>query len=246
MEGDDIILVEGNQKAKVVDITQRDTKGVVGIQADNGSAVNAFDVEMSDVRIATRTVTRQWANRTLTVEGIMTIIKPKALKSPSPSKLSILSSNSVKSIRGKALSKTGLVVTLSVGNENWERDKDRLMSAIKNHGGTVIDDWASIFKMDGKHSNSNKRWIAYKEEVRWTGREGMERVFLLADDANQKPKYLIALALGIPCLSVNWLYDSLNEVSIFSFRFRSIYIDMRLTTPGRKGLAGVFTTPGVF
>jgi hypothetical protein len=143
----------------------------------------------------------------------MTVVKPKLLKSPSPSKLSVMSSTSIKGIRGKAFSKTGLVVTLSVGNENWERDKDRLMNAIKNNGGTVIDDWANIFKMDGKHSNANKRWVVHKEEVQWVGREDMERVFLLADDANLKPKYLIALAFGIPCLSVSWLYDSVSEVS---------------------------------
>jgi len=32
-----------------------------------------------------------------------------------------------------------------------------------------------------------------------------DRVFLLSDVASQKPKYLQALALGIPCVSTNWL-----------------------------------------
>jgi len=42
--------------------------------------------------------------------------------------------------------------------------------------------------------------VRYKEH-------GIRTVFLLADEPNQKPKYLVALGLGIPCVSTNWLLD---------------------------------------
>lgn len=84
------------------------------------------------------------------------------------------------------------------------------MAAIKHTGSTVFDDWGSIIKMEGRHSNANHRWVIEKSDVSWTGSDDIERVFLLADDANQKPKFLIALALGIPCVHVSWLHDSVS------------------------------------
>jgi len=123
----------------------------------------------------------------------------------------VLSATSNKGGRGKALNRTGLVVTLSPGNKNWEKIRENVMLAIKNNGGTVIEDWSCIFPMDGIHSNSNKRWVAVADDVQWVPKDGIQRVFLLADDANQKPKFLIALALGIPCLSFDWLHATVDK-----------------------------------
>jgi len=207
--GDDVIIAGRSRSAKVVNLV---SDNVVSVNVDD----EYLEVEMPDIRIASKTISYAWKDRKLSPESIVTVVKPaRPLKSsPSPSKQSVLSTASS---RRKVFAKIGLVVTLSAGNENWERDKDRVMLAIKNNGGTVIDDWASIIHMDGKHSHSNQRWIVHKDQVQWNGKEGIERVFLLADDANQKPKYLIALALGIPCLSVNWLHDSAGAVSLLVY-----------------------------
>jgi hypothetical protein len=122
--------------------------------------------------------------------------------------MSLLSATSLK--HKKPFAKTGFVVTLAVRNKHPEKLKDSVMLAIKHNGGTVIDDWSSIFPMEGTHSQSNKRWIASQENFKFKPKpefEGLERVFLLADDYNQKPKFLVALALGIPCLSNEWIRD---------------------------------------
>ena len=84
---------------------------------------------------------------------------------------------------------------------------------VKESGGAVISDWADIFSLQGQHSNGGKRWVISKDDVRFTRKDGLERVFLLSDNFNGKPKYLLALALGIPCVSVEWLEQSYNGVS---------------------------------
>jgi len=185
---------------------------------DDGDELNVFHVRVEDIRIASRTILNQWQNRTLTTEMITAALRPKPLKSsPSPSKASLLSAASTKGGRSKVLNRVGLVITLSPGNDNGETARDNAILSIKNNGGTVIEDWSHIFPMEGTHSNSNKRWVAVADDIRWAPKDGIQRVFLLADDANQKPKFLIALALGIPCLSFDWLHAIVEKVSYQQF-----------------------------
>ena len=54
-------------------------------------------------------------------------------------------------------------------------------------------------------ANANKRWTMSPKNLDFTGKDGIDRVFLLADSYNEKPKYLLALALGIPCVSLDWI-----------------------------------------
>ena len=212
--GDHIILISSKQAATVVDVDRLRSEGVVGAEYHDGEEFVQTDVRHSGIRIAVRAITSQWKDRGLTNAAIDTTLKPKPLKpTPSPSKVSILSSTSNRGSRSKALSKIGIAVTLSPGHENWEAEKQRLVSSINANGGMVIDDWFAVIRMDGKFSNDGKRWTINSTEVKWAGKGNLQQIFLVADDASQKPKYLLALALGIPCLSVNWLTDQVNEAS---------------------------------
>ena len=215
---DEVILVGDDRRAKVKEI--QNNQPAVTVEVDDGDEVEVFDVDVQDIRIAGRTIQNQWQDRVLTQEMITPVLNPKPLKAtPSPSKASLLSATSTKGGRGKALNRVGLVITSSPGNDNWEKIRDNVILTIKNNGGTVIEDWSHIFPMDGIHSNSNKRWVAVANDVRWVSKDGIQRVFLLADDANQKPKFLIALALGIPCLSFDWLHDTVEKVSILTSHY---------------------------
>ena len=215
--GDDVILVATRRMAKVKEVPGQST---IVVEVDDGEELDTFDIEVSDIRIAARTISNLWEDRQVSFDTIIPAIAPRSLKStPSPSKVSYVSAKSEKTGRTRALYKTGFVVTLSAGNDNWEQKKDSVMFAIKNNGGTVVDDWSQIISMQGKHSNANKRWVAYAKDAKWIGQCGLERVFLLADDANQKPKYLIALALGIPCLSLEWLNDVVNKVHYSTYPY---------------------------
>jgi hypothetical protein len=191
-------------------VAKFDSEQLVSVSVDD----EIEELRTSDIVIAPKTIAYAWKDRTLTPDSIITT-KPIKL-SPTPS--TIASGPSARSHRRKILAKTGLVITLSSSNNQWEKDKENIMAAVKNTGGTVIDDWASIFRMEGRHSHLNNRWVIEKSDVKWIGRDDIERVFLLADNANQKPKFLIALALGIPCVCVTWLHDSVSVVSPIFFR----------------------------
>ena len=207
--GDDVIFGESSRPARVVEVDDADEGFVKVIRDDKIERVS-----ISILRVAHKTILCAWKDRTLTPNSVTTTIPPvKAGLSPSPSKMSMLSVPSMRGGRKKVLAKTGFIVTLTATNENREKEKVRVMNAVRNSGGFVIDDLDTILQMDGRHSNSNHRYVIKKNDVKWTGHEDIERLFLLADDPNQKPKYLIALALGIPCLSTSWLHDSVDSVS---------------------------------
>ncbi|RDB21264.1 DNA repair protein crb2 [Hypsizygus marmoreus] len=200
--GDDVLIPNFMRGTKVVDVSKAGS-GIVSVRVDD----EIREVTLQAIKIASRTISSAWKDRTLSAESITTKVKPAAVKaSPTPSRLSVASG----SMRSTIFGKTAMVITITAGGVNWEREREAVMSAIKNHGGTVIDDWAALIRMEGKHSHANNRWVIHKEDARWQGKQEIERVFLLADDASLKPKFLIALALGVPCLSVNWIKDSIQ------------------------------------
>ena len=201
--GDRVIAIQDNVKGVVCDVSHADSRGLFKLEIDSGQAVATVQVGFGDIRIANRTIQSQWKKRTVVAENIVTVVKPKPLIDTTPSKQSVTSTISGKVQR--ELVKAGFVVTISPRNEDPMQTKDEAMCAIKQHGGLVIEDWSSVFTMEGKHSQSNKRWIAIPEDFRWRSEVNLDRVFLLSDDAHQKPKFLLALALGIPCLSFEWL-----------------------------------------
>ncbi|KAH7889377.1 hypothetical protein F5I97DRAFT_1800278 [Phlebopus sp. FC_14] len=201
--GDNVILVQDDVRAKVSDVGELESRAVIQVEVDDGADITISEVELRDIRVAARALQSQWKNRTLGAGAIVTHIRPKLALDTTPSRLSLASSLCGKGQR--QLAKTGFVVTLSPKNNKPDQAKENAVSAIRQHGGLVIDDWSSVFTMEGKHSQANKRWIATPEDFRWKSETNLDRVFLLSDDAHQKPKFLLALALGIPCLSFEWL-----------------------------------------
>jgi len=207
--GDDVLVANRTRVAKVVSVDKL-ADNIVTINLDD----DIIDFEIRDIRIAHKTIAYTWRDRILSPDTIVAAVKPTKLRSsPSPSKLSVTSVPPVRGDRKKVLAKTGLIVTLSAANGNWEKDKENVMNGVKNSGGFVIDDLSTVVQMEGKHSVNNNRWVIEKADAKWIGGDEIERLFLLADDPNQKPKFLIALALGIPCLSTAWLRDSVDCVS---------------------------------
>ncbi|GLB34876.1 putative ubiquitin modification-dependent histone binding [Lyophyllum shimeji] len=202
--GDDVILPKLTRGVKVVDVSKLESDDLVSVRLDSG----VTEVSLQAIKIASKTISYAWKNRTISADSLVTTVKPERGKpSPTPSRLSLVSGPSTRGPRSNIFEKTALVVTIS-SNGNWEKEKESVMSAVKNNGGCVINDWSDVIRMEGKHSQGNQRWVICRSDAQWTGKDDIERVFLLADDSSLKPKFLIALALGIPCLSVSWLHDS--------------------------------------
>ena len=236
--GDDVLVGNRTRGSKVVNVN-RFADDLVTIKLDD----DMVDFDIRDIRIAHKTIAYTWKDRVLSAETIVTTVKSTKL-SPSPSKLSVTSVPAVRGYRKKILAKTGLIVTLSATNGNWEKEKEDVMNGVKNTGGFVIDDLSTVVRMEGQHSMSNNRWVITKADVHWIGNDEIERLFLLADDPNLKPKYLIALALGIPCLSTTWLRDSVDGVSSNN---DLIHCVTEIRSEGRrKGLVRLSLTPRIF
>lgn len=223
---DHVLLAGGTSRYAVVEVSSCGPEGNVTLEWDDSHEVEQMVVEVKDIRIASRTLQSEWKDRMLDVSSVSPIIQPKpsVKNTPPPSRASVVSTGSSRN-GSRLFAKTGFIVTMSPGNRNWEQDKDRLISIIKVNGGVVIEDWLEIFSMEGTHYRENKRWTARSEDVKWIERKDVEKVFLLSDDASQKPKYLIALALGIPCVSIDWLDAVVEAVSLYHLRTSCPCID---------------------
>jgi len=129
----------------------------------------------------------------------VTLVPPTKSETPSSLRNSSTGLN-----KKKALAKAGIVVTLSVGSYR-EKEKESILRMIRNIGGTVLDDWSDIFSLAGEYSSNKKRWVITSDSIGTETKLDIQQVFLISDAANAKPRYLTALALGIPCVSISWL-----------------------------------------
>ena len=103
------------------------------------------------------------------------------------------------------LARHGFVITLSPNSGNWEKDRVDLTKTITDAGGIVINDWNDILTFQGKHTRGDKRWTIDANDIKVQKPKGVDRIFLISNDYSQKPKYLIALALGVPCVDAKWI-----------------------------------------
>ncbi|KAI1795884.1 hypothetical protein LXA43DRAFT_1058127 [Ganoderma leucocontextum] len=162
------------------------------------------EVQVQCLQIPTRTITAAWDDRVLTEDVIVPIIRPNV--SATPGRRSVSASGQSEVVRKRALAGIGFVVSLAPSKEA-QNTRDAMVGDIKKCGGVVLDDWTTIFGMDGALEHKNQRWMLNPGDIQWRKKagHGIDKVFLISNDFHQKPKYLVALALGIPCLSVEWL-----------------------------------------
>lgn len=201
--GDKVIVIEGPLKLKgcIVDVNlpQGD---MVAVEVELAEEKQRLNVPVKGLKIPNKTVQSHWKDRTLTCDDVHPLVRPKLLKnSSSASKTSVFSTMSN---RSQPLEKTGVVVTFTTNCPNLTALQRETLQDIETSGGTVLDNWFLLFPIIGK-LEASRRWVATREDFRYKPKDGVERVFLLSNDANQKPKFLIALALGIPCVSIDWL-----------------------------------------
>ncbi|KAK0196936.1 hypothetical protein F5146DRAFT_22090 [Armillaria mellea] len=108
---------------------------------------------------------------------------------------------------------SGYGFILSCSEDQSKRDS--FSSRIKNAGGKVIADWTNALELDGTHTTTNK-WVINASDAKWR-LSSVERLFLLADQHSEKPKYLIALALGVPCIRLRWIEESLEANKVLDW-----------------------------
>ena len=97
-------------------------------------------------------------------------------------------------------------------NDANEETKSRLTALITLGGGTVFNSWDSLYRVDFKLKESRRRREGNMESVRWAGPRHVEEVLCIAAQATQTAKYMMALELGVPCISINWVEECAKQV----------------------------------
>lgn len=204
--GDRVSIIESHEKAIVANVDGQH-QDIVTVRLTDDSSTE-LEIKVSGLKIQSRAIRSQWGDRTMNADEIVTLVSRIKRGTPTTSLR-----NSSASLGKKVLSKVGIVVTLSVGRD-WEREKDTITRIIRTNGGAVLDDWCDIFSLAGEYSFNKKRWVITSDNIGTKLKDDIHQVFLVSDAANAKPRFLTALALGIPCLSVEWLRDLSSNVSL--------------------------------
>jgi hypothetical protein len=171
------------------------------------------DTPWSAVLIPRVQIEKQWDNRKFEHPDEIVPMDPSAY-SQSPSVVTVNSPRSKKPKSG-ILAGTGVVITLHKACTNPRARKEELQGKVKAAGGLSMDDFFDHLKMDGTYDCGNDRWRISKWDVKWA-RKDISRLFLVSDAHNQKPRYLFAIALGIPCISGDWLDRCLDRRPVSS------------------------------
>jgi len=203
-EGDEVFVIGYKQSGRVTAIDRWDTEGYVRIKVDTGGEL---DVKANSIKVHESVIDRDWGERSVHENSICTLLQAQGLNS-STSKSTAVNGTST----SKFLKRIGFVVTMKSANE---KNRSHIFDLIKNNGGKVIEDWANLFPFFP--TQTDRSWVARQADVKHKDL-GVQTVFLLADEPNQKPKYLVALALGIPCVSTQWLLACREQVSVFLTR----------------------------
>lgn len=204
MVGDSVILSQGDQRAKVAAVDGEYFR----IPGESDDELGDMDYRASDIRIAPRSISAQWSKRVLYQRDIVTTEGYNAQWNHPTNT--------------KALTGIGLFISITAGTGNWRDIKTNMKNIIRRHGGTVIEDFLDVVSIPGRLTDGGERWVGKRKNISWTGQPQIKRIFLLSDDANEKSKYLISLALGIPCLYQGWLRSAIaHDLSKASSRLTS-------------------------
>ncbi|KAF7799624.1 hypothetical protein EIP86_010862 [Pleurotus ostreatoroseus] len=189
--GDDVLFGKSGKQGIVLDVTH----GVATVEVDNGEKT-CHEISLKDLWIPSRSINTAWKDRMLTEEEIVPKEGP-ALPASSASK--------------QLFYKTAFILTFAPKCDNLDALKTTLDSLITQQGGEVIEDWGLLFTLHGHPLAGGKKWRIKPEDVGLTSKGGeFKRVLLLSNETSHKPRFLIALALGVPCVNVQWLHDSIN------------------------------------
>lgn len=201
-EGDEVFIIGYKQSGRVIATDRWDTEGYVRVQVDTGGEL---DVKANSIKIPQLIIDRDWGERLVHENSICTLLQAQGLN-VSTSKSAAVNGAST----SKFLTRIGFVVTMKSADE---KNRTHISDLIKNNGGKIIEDWTNLFPFSPVQTDRN--WVARRTDVKHKDL-GIQTVFLLADEINQKPKYLVALALGIPCVSTKWLLDCREQVGVSS------------------------------
>lgn len=198
--------------AVVTGIAHWETKHKVRVAMGSGGKGSRMEADSRDISVPTREVGKYWGDRTLNEDT------PVSSSASTKRKAAIAIDTGVSSRGGTRLAGYAFVITvkaedIGVQDTQLEEWKAKLRARIDGHGGIVVDEWEDLFTVRGKGEYGG--WYSEVTAVQYVGGSrwpNLRKVFLLSGKMGTTPKYMMALALGVPCLSYKWVEEYLQDV----------------------------------
>jgi hypothetical protein len=202
---EDVVRVTQRRKGKirtcsaqVLDVERWDNAEIAEVhELDQGPDADDYEIEGRFLSVPEDRIDDQWNERRV---SIRTLLRDKEFDPPS---------------RTESLAGMGFIITLP----DLPKSKRSLVKLIEVSGGLVYDDWSAIVSLNGTVEVAGKRIVGRTSDVR-IAKESRKTtpmaLFCLTDEPRTTPKYLIALALGVPCLSMDWVLDRVVQVFVSS------------------------------
>lgn len=208
----------------VVDIKRWKTEHIAHIAMGPEGLGERLDIESMWLMVATPEVARSWGDRILDEQTLVPNVESRSAPGPSKRKAGTAAAASGRSA-GTRFTGYAFVLTLKAEDiaeiEDKKPDVDavkaELRTKIEGQGGVVADEWDELFTVRG--TTDARGWYADEDESRRLAYVGggkwpsVRKVFLLSGKMGTTPKYMMALALGVPCLSYRWIDEFVQDVS---------------------------------
>lgn len=206
--GDYVCIKNTNYSGIVEDITIRTPKAMdtVTVRFDDDSTT---EYTIRQIRVRMNTIAADWNDRKIDHEAIVTQDRFGTVPMPTlpaPKAYSAGRRSVSSSITG-IFSSYGLLVT------GVEKDsKIGIVAKIKSNGGAAVDNWDKLINLEGVLDDDDRLTFT-KANAHWIGDPAIQKVYLVTSEAILTPKYLMAIALGVPCLSEKWIEEAVENVS---------------------------------
>ncbi|KAF8587431.1 hypothetical protein K439DRAFT_825285 [Ramaria rubella] len=179
--------------AQVLDVERWANEEKVEIQElGRGPDADDYYVKGCDIGISQERILQQWNERRVSTR---TLLRDQKFDQPVPN---------------ESLADIGFIVTLP----DLPKSKRSLIKIIEASSGILYEDWSAIVSLNGTVEVAGRRMSGKASDMR-LGKEFRrttpKAVFCLTDEPRTTPKYLISLALGVPCLSIEWVLERVMQ-----------------------------------
>ncbi|GJJ16095.1 hypothetical protein Clacol_010374 [Clathrus columnatus] len=171
------------RRATVLDVDRWEDEIAQVHDVESGPDGDDYDVNGKDIRVSVEQIQLQWSERCI---NLRTLCKDKEYELPR---------------RNRNLAGYAFIVTMPDLHES----KRSIQRIIELSGGIVCD-WSAVVSLSGTSELDGKRIVGKASDVRLVkSKVKLKNLFCVADEPKTTPKFLIALALGVPCLSIDWI-----------------------------------------
>ncbi|GAA6029427.1 hypothetical protein JCM8097_003673 [Rhodosporidiobolus ruineniae] len=205
----DVQVMRVERDGETVDGGELRRDDIVLVASTNDDEGRVERLEVSAIRIRPRHGS-QLDDRKLTDKDLASFnaVAPKQPIAPlplsSPPKAYAVDRIDVNTSSTGLFARTAFIVTSATKQSRTE--KEAFPALLESHGATVIT-WEHLFSVTASKKTTKPPEVFFHR----IDFERIDEIFLLADRPSTTPKFLIALALGVPCISKEFAVDSISQ-----------------------------------